>query len=57
MEEARKKLRMCLFCVVTTAIVVGLIYYFSTLRVEKQISDGVLVQRIERLDHETGSLY
>lgn len=44
MEEARKKLRICLIFVVMTAVTLGLIYYVSTLRVEEQVSDGTLVQ-------------
>lgn len=46
MEEARKKLRICLIFVVTAAIVIGLIYYFSTLRVETQINNGILVETV-----------
>lgn len=44
MEEARKKLRICLFFVVTAAVVIGVIYYVSTLRVEEQFNDGTLVR-------------
>ena len=32
MEEARKKLRICMVLVVTAAIIVGLIYYFHDVR-------------------------
>ena len=52
MEEARKKLRMCLIFVVTMAIVTGLIYYASTLRAEDQISDGTLVMIEEGFTYE-----
>ncbi len=48
MEEARKKLRICLFCVVATAVILGLIYYVSSMRVEDKISDGTLVQIEDR---------
>ena len=32
MEEARKKLRICMVLVVAAAIIVGLIYYFHDVR-------------------------
>ena len=44
MEEARKKLRICLFFVVMTAVVLGVIYYASTLRTEDKFTDGTLVK-------------
>lgn len=52
MEEARKKLRVCLFFVVTAAIVVGVIYYVSTMRVEEQFDDGTLVRYEKELFYE-----
>lgn len=52
MEEARKKLRVCLFFVVTAAIVVGVIYYVSTMRVEEQFNDGTLVRYEKELFYE-----
>lgn len=35
MEEARKKLRICMVLVVAAAIIVGLIYYFHDVRGER----------------------
>ena len=51
MEEARKKLRRCLFFVVMAAVVIGFIYYFSSLRVETQISDGTLVSLVGEFEY------
>lgn len=44
MEEARKKLRVCLICIVLLAIVVGLIYYAGVVGKETEVSDGTLVR-------------
>lgn len=57
MEEARKKLRICLFFVVAAAVVLGVIYYVSTLRVEDQFSDGTLVKIEKDLWDEQYDLY
>lgn len=44
MEETRKKLRIFLACVVMTAVLVGIIYYFTDLYEEKIVTDGILVK-------------
>lgn len=46
MEEARKKLRICML-VVAAAIIVGLIYYFHDVRGKDYATEGTLVQRYE----------
>ena len=43
MEKSRRKLRVCLFCIVLTAVAVGLIYYFTGMANTKAIDDGVLI--------------
>lgn len=45
MDEARKKLRICLLCVVIVAVIAGCIYYISKERSGKTISEGTLVMR------------
>lgn len=45
MDEARKKLRICLLCVVIVAVIAGCIYYISKERSGKTISEGTLVKR------------
>lgn len=52
MEEARKKLRICLFFVVTAAVVLGVIYYASTLKAEDKFTDGTLVRMEKDLCYE-----
>ena len=47
MEEARKKLRICMVLVVAAAIIVGLIYYFHDVRGRDYATEGTLVQRYE----------
>lgn len=42
MEEARKKLRVCLICVVAVAVVLGCIYYFGSVD-NKDVSEGTLI--------------
>lgn len=51
MEEARRKLRVCLICVVMAAVIVGIIYYVGAVNTEKQVNDGTLV-RTEKLQEE-----
>ncbi len=45
MEEARRKLRICLIFVVSLAVLVGCIYYFNDVKNQEKISEGTLVQR------------
>lgn len=43
MDEARKKLRICLLLVVIVAIAAGCIYYIEEIRAGETISEGTLV--------------
>lgn len=43
MDEARKKLRVCLICVVAAAVIIGVIYYFSEVYSGSDVSEGTLV--------------
>lgn len=47
MEEARKKLRLCLLLVVTAAVIIGAVYYFNDVKNSGDMSGGTLVKRIE----------
>lgn len=49
MEETRRKLRLCLICVVAIAVIAGCIYYISDVKAKEDISEGTLV-RIETAD-------
>lgn len=44
MEEAKRKLRIFLFCVVMSAVLIGVIYYFTDVYVDSDISEGTLVK-------------
>ena len=44
MDEARKKLRVCLICVVAAAVILGLVYCLMDVGSETAVSDGTLVQ-------------
>lgn len=55
MDEARKKLRVCLLCVVATAVIIGLIYYFRDVRSVEHVTDGTLVRRTEALIRPAGT--
>lgn len=44
MEEAKRKLRIFLICVVMTAVLVGIIYYFTDVYGNMDISKGTLVK-------------
>ena len=47
MEEARKKLRLCLALVVALAVIAGLIYYFGDAKKGRDMSEGTLVKKTE----------
>lgn len=47
MDEARKKVRVCLLCVVAAAVIIGLVYYFRDVRGSGQVTDGTLVWQTE----------
>ena len=47
MEEGRRKVRLCLFYVVTAAVLAGLIYYFTEIYQTTKISDGTLVYMMQ----------
>ena len=44
MTEAKRRLRVCLLCVVLLAIVVGMFYYYYEANVSETISEGTLVK-------------
>lgn len=43
MKEARRRLRVCLICVVAAAVIVGCIYYFGESRHQDSVNKGTLV--------------
>ena len=47
MEDARRKIRMCLIFVVTLAVIIGLIYYFHDVRGNHRVNEGTLIKRME----------
>ncbi|WP_461811901.1 hypothetical protein [Faecalimonas sp.] len=49
MEKERKKVRVCLFCVVLIALAVGLVYYFSDVKPAEKIDKGMLITGVNRL--------
>ena len=48
MEDARRKIRMCLIFVVTLAVIIGLIYYFHDVRGNHGVNEGTLIKRMEK---------
>lgn len=42
-EETRKKIRACLICVVTAAVIIGMVYYFHDVKGGTQVSEGTLI--------------
>ncbi|MCI8502596.1 MAG: hypothetical protein HFH00_02020 [Dorea sp.] len=47
MEEARRRLRLCLAVVVAAAVIIGLLYYFGDVKKGKNMSEGTLVRQTE----------
>ena len=46
MEKGRKRIRFCLYFVVLTAIVVGILYYYGQLQEQATISEGTLISSL-----------
>ena len=51
MEQAKRRIRICLICVVTAAVLLGILYYVLTQRQTVSEDNGTLV-RIERKEGE-----
>lgn len=46
MDNARRKLRVCLLCVVMAAVVIGLIYYMNDAMERGSMDEGTLVYNV-----------
>lgn len=46
MEKGKKRIRICLVCVVLTAIVVGLFYYYHQVKNEQENMQGTLIANV-----------
>ena len=47
MEDARRKIRMCLIFVITAAVIIGFIYYFHDVKGSHGVNEGTLVKKTE----------
>ena len=52
MEAGRRKIRIFLFCVVMTAVLLGLVYYFLESYGQGDVSEGTLVKSVMSVDEE-----
>lgn len=52
MEEARRKLRVFLICVVMAAVLIGVIYYFTDVYGTSDVSEGTLVKGYAYPEHQ-----
>ena len=43
MEKARKKIRVCLLCVVALAVILGAVWYFQEMKKSTSVTEGTLV--------------
>lgn len=46
MEKAKRKVRICLICVVMIAIIVGIFYYYNELGNDSLHGEGTLIRSI-----------
>ncbi|MEF9940844.1 MAG: hypothetical protein RR799_00870 [Lachnospiraceae bacterium] len=46
MNQSRKKLRICLFCVVLTAVIIGAGYYYLEVQGTKHTGQGTLITHV-----------
>ena len=44
MEKAKKRVRVCLLCVVTIAVVMGILYYYHEMNEDGLQAEGTLVK-------------
>lgn len=44
MEKARKKIRVCLLCVVALAVILGAVWYFQEMKKNTSVTEGTLVE-------------
>lgn len=56
MEEARKKLRICLMFVVAAAVIIGAVYYFTDVKSGHDMSGGTLVREMPYSSHMAGDM-
>ena len=52
MEQAKRRIRICLICVVAAAVLTGMIYYFAECNAAERETEGTLVDR--RWEAESG---
>ncbi|MCI8797329.1 MAG: hypothetical protein HFG89_10825 [Dorea sp.] len=45
MDEARRKIRICLFCIVMIAALMGVVYYMNDVRGGSNMEEGTLVRQ------------
>ncbi len=45
MEKAKRRVRLCLVCVVMIAVIVGIVYYYNEMGDEASRDSGTLVWR------------
>lgn len=43
MDKSRKRIRVCLICVVLTAVVIGLFYYYYEMQGNQTMDEGTLI--------------
>lgn len=46
MEKSRRKIRICLVCIVLTAIVIGLFYYYYEMQGNAAVNEGTLIASV-----------
>ena len=48
MEKAKKRVRICLLCVVMLAVIMGILYYYHGMNEERIQAEGTLVSSCKR---------
>lgn len=47
MEKVRRKIHFCLFLVVMTAVIMGMLYYYGQSQEKTSISEGTLISSLQ----------
>lgn len=45
-EKGKRRIRICLLCIVLTAVIVGLFYYYYQVKSEQEGMQGTLISNI-----------
>lgn len=46
MEKSRKRIHICLLCLMITAVILGILYYYNEVQREEMSDQGILITSV-----------